>query len=265
MTTYEKFQLFVSYSCRDEEHAFIRELKRFFEKPEVKSIATCYMAEDVPDPGGDFVTKVIDALETSDAMLPFITKESQAAPWVNQEIGFARAKGIPILPAFDLPAGARLHGMIQTTEACRVDNRENVQALFRRVLALATQGPASRKRGLWIAVKGYWWSMHEGAFPMYVWLELTHKDKEPDAVESVFLECSNRTVEMESADRATLRELKAADHIEVVVKFFPNGSGQLERMRLVIQTVGEKKADAQFEASQSGYTPSDLWKDFIPY
>jgi hypothetical protein len=158
--------------------------------------------------------------------------------------------------------------MIQTTDACPVSNPARVQALFDHVLALASKGPATRKRGLSVEVKGRWWSEFKRAYPMYLRVHVRHTSKEPDSVERVYLECPNRVVEMESVDLPKLRELRTADFKDEVLKFFPNGPGgaQAERMRLVIQTVRGNVADAEFEASgPSGWLPSNLWDNFKPY
>lgn len=264
----DRFLLFVSYSCRDSEHPFLRALRTFFDRPEAKRVATCFMAEDVPDYGSDFVAKVLAALGTADVVLPFITEASQSSSWVNQEIGYALARGIPVLPAFDPSAVKGLQGMIQTTDACPVNNTARVQALFDRVLALASKDPATRKRGLSVEVKGRWWSEFKRAFPMYLRVHVRHTSKEPDSVERVFLECPNRVVEMESVDLPKLAELRIADFKDVVLKFFPNGPGgaQTEHMRLVIQTVRGNVAVAEFDASgPSGWQPSNLWDNFAPY
>lgn len=268
MAVPNRFLLFVSYSCHDAEHPFLRDLRAFFERPDVREVATVFMAEDVPDYGSDFIAKVLDALGTADVVLPFITEASQASPWVNQEIGYALARGVPVLPAFDPIAVKGLQGMIQTTDACPVNNASRVRALFDRVLALASKDPATRKRGLSVEVKGIWWSEHKRAYPMYLRVHVRHASKEPDSVERVFLECPNRVVEMESVDLPKLGELRTADFKDVVLKFFPNGPGgaETEPMRLVVQTVRGKVADAVFEASgPSGWRPPDIWRDFTPY
>lgn len=264
----DRFLLFVSYSCRDSEHPFLRDLRTFFDSPEAKRAATCFMAEDVPDYGSDFIAKVLDALGSADAVLPFITEASQSAPWVNQEIGYALARGTPVFPAFDPGAVKGLQGMIQTIDACPVNNPARVQALFDRMLALASKDPATRKRGLSVEVKGIWWSDYKRAYPMYLRVHVRHTSKELDSVERVFLECPNRVVEMQSVDLPKLAELRAADFKNEVLKFFPNGPGgaQTERMRLVIQTVRGNVAAAEFEASgPSGWRPPDMWSDFKPY
>lgn len=268
MTAHNRFLLFVSYSCRDEGHPFLRDLRAFFERPDVCEVATVFMAEDRPDYGSDFITKVLDALGSADVVLPFITEASQASPWVNQEIGYALARGVPVLPAFDPGAVKGLQGMIQTTDACPVNNAARVQALFDRVLALASKDPATRKRGLSVEVKGRWWSEFKRAYPMYLRVHVRHTGKEPDSVERVFLECPNRVVEMESVDLPKLAELRTADFKDVVLKFFPNGPGgaQTEHMKLVIQTVRGNVASDEFDASgPSGWQPSNLWDNFAPY
>jgi hypothetical protein len=268
VTARNGFLLFVSYSCRDADHPFLRDLRALFDRPDVREVANVFMAEDRPDYGSDFIAKVLDALGSADVVLPFITEASQASPWVNQEIGYALARGIPVLPAFDPSAVTGLQGMIQTTDACPVNSAARVQALFDRVLALASKDPATRKRGLSVEVKGIWWSEYKRAYPMYLRVHVRHTSKEPDSVERVFLECPNRVVEMESVDLPKLGELRIADFKDVVLKFFPNGpgGGQTEHMRLVIQTVRGNIAAAEFDANgPSGWRPSNLWEIFAPY
>lgn len=158
--------------------------------------------------------------------------------------------------------------MIQTTDACPVNNPARVRALFDRVLALASKDPATRKRGLSVEVKGRWWSEFKRAYPMYLRVHVRHTGKEPDSVERVFLECPGRVVEMESVDLPKLAELRTADFKDVVLKFFPNGPGgaQTEHMKLVIQTVRGNVASDEFDASgPSGWQPSNLWDNFAPY
>ena len=121
MTASNRFLLFVSYSCRDEDHPFLRDLRAFFDRHDVREVAAVFMAEDRPDYGSDFIAKVLDALGSADVVLPFITQTSQASSWVNQEIGYALARGSPVLPAFDPSTVKGLQGMIQSTDACPTD------------------------------------------------------------------------------------------------------------------------------------------------
>ena len=103
---------------------------------------------------------------------------------------------------------------------------------------------------------------------MYLRVHVRHTSKEPDSVERVFLECTNRVVEMESVDLPKLAELRTADFKNEVLKFFPNGPGgaQTEHMRLVIQTVRGTVAAAEFDANgPSGWRPPEMWSDFKPY
>ena len=53
------------------------------------------MAEDITDYGSDLITKVLDALGTVDAVLPFITGACHALLRVNRAIGFALARSMP--------------------------------------------------------------------------------------------------------------------------------------------------------------------------
>ncbi len=61
-------------------------------------------------------------LANSDVVVPVLTQRSAISRWVNQEIGYARAKGIPVLPLYE---EADLRGaFITDVEGVEID-REN--------------------------------------------------------------------------------------------------------------------------------------------
>lgn len=57
-----------------------------------------YMYENDPEPGTLIAQKVQDAIDQVQALVVFITPNSQYSPYVQQEIGFAEAKGKLIIP-----------------------------------------------------------------------------------------------------------------------------------------------------------------------
>lgn len=261
-TADNRFLIFVSYSCKDAEHPFLRKLRVYFDKPEIKAHATYFMAEDNPEFGADFIEKVLKALRTASAVLPFITEASWLSPWVNQEIGFARAVGVPVLPAFDPKGIKALSGMVQTTDACPIDDDVKIQALFEHIATLS-KGPKAR-RDFFIELKGMWWSMFKGSYPMYLILELNHASDMGDALKSAFIEIDGKCYD--TVDNEKLGPLASADFKRVTLKFFPTQSTISSGAKLVLQTVRGKVAEAPFAVGgPSGWRPPELWKDFVPY
>ena len=263
-TPYKKFLLFVSYSCKDSKHPFLETLRHYFEQPEYRTFLAYFMAEDNPSFGEDFIQKVLNALKDASVVLPFITEASQLSPWVNQEIGFAQARGVPILPAFDHPHVEKLYGMIQTVDGCPVDDPTKIQSLFGHIAALAKawKHPAA-KSGFSAELKGLWWSMHANTLPLYLRIEVTHASSEPDAIKNASVEIEGRR--FETLDREKLGPLNAADFKDMILKFFPTAPSGSAKARLILQTVRGKTAEITFDASASGWRPPDLWKDFKPY
>jgi hypothetical protein len=57
-----------------------------------------YLAENDPKPGVNLAAKVTDAIKASDAVVVLLTETAAASPWVQQEIGAAKAAGKLIVP-----------------------------------------------------------------------------------------------------------------------------------------------------------------------
>ncbi|MFC7215578.1 toll/interleukin-1 receptor domain-containing protein [Saliphagus sp. GCM10025334] len=62
-------------------------------------------------------------LANSDVVVAVLTEVSATSPWVNQEVGYALAKGIPVLPLYDDEAFRG--GFIADVEGVAID-RENL-------------------------------------------------------------------------------------------------------------------------------------------
>jgi hypothetical protein len=58
--------------------------------------------------------KVINGINEADYVIPILTKKSITTQWINQEIGFAQAKGKKIKPIVDQQIMAKLRGFIHS-------------------------------------------------------------------------------------------------------------------------------------------------------
>ncbi len=61
-------------------------------------------------------------LEASDVIVPFLTKDSMDNRWVNQEIGYAMARNIPVIPVFE--TSDAMSGLIENVEGVPIDRSE---------------------------------------------------------------------------------------------------------------------------------------------
>ena len=57
-----------------------------------------YIHEDHPEPGTDLTEKLTQAIAASDAVIVLVTANAVPSPFVNQEIGVALGKQIPVIP-----------------------------------------------------------------------------------------------------------------------------------------------------------------------
>lgn len=84
-------RLFISHRDTDKVHA--HKIARALSSYAVSS----FVAHDSIEPDEDWEMEIRRALETMHAMLAVITDDFFSSAWTNQEIGFALAKGIPVL------------------------------------------------------------------------------------------------------------------------------------------------------------------------
>lgn len=56
-----------------------------------------FVAHDTIEPDEDWQEEIVLALKSMDVMLAFITDDFFASAWTNQEIGYALARGVPII------------------------------------------------------------------------------------------------------------------------------------------------------------------------
>lgn len=120
-----KIRVFISYSHKDLE--LVTRLEDYLEKEcEVNVIWDKNLAA-----GSGFHEQIKDSIASAHIFMPLITKESSQRGWVHQEIGYAMALNIPVLPVTteNLDPG----GMLQMIHAVKIDeNVENLSVFFNK-------------------------------------------------------------------------------------------------------------------------------------
>jgi hypothetical protein len=87
----DPYRVFISYAHADE--PFVRQLGRVLKENGLQPVWDKDLAA-----GAGFDEQIKTFITHADAFLPVITPESTARGWVHQEIGFAMAHRVPILP-----------------------------------------------------------------------------------------------------------------------------------------------------------------------
>ena len=105
------YRVFICYSRRDE--PLERKLRRYLTQIGVEPMSNVHIPAGVPFPE-DIMTKIGYA----HVFMPLLTEESSRRPWVNQEIGYAMAFGVPIIP---LAVGKLPEGMTDRLQARPMD------------------------------------------------------------------------------------------------------------------------------------------------
>lgn len=121
----QKTRVFISYSRQDKE--LVNRLEEYLEKEcEVNVIWDKNLAA-----GTGFHEQIKDSIASAHVFMPLITKESLHRGWVHQEIGYAMALNIPVLPVTteNLDPG----GMLQIIHAVKIDEKvENLSMFFNK-------------------------------------------------------------------------------------------------------------------------------------
>ncbi len=89
----KKYVFFVAHSMKDSK-SDIESICEVFEKCSIKS----FVADRDAPLGDPLPASVKQAIDESQLFLVFLTKNSKESPWVNQEIGYALGREIPVVP-----------------------------------------------------------------------------------------------------------------------------------------------------------------------
>lgn len=83
-----------------------------------------YLYEHDPKPGKLLADKVQAAIRVSDAVVVLLTANSQASPYVQQEVGFAKGLQRPVIPLVQPGIDQRALAMLQGVEYITFDFRD---------------------------------------------------------------------------------------------------------------------------------------------
>jgi hypothetical protein len=89
----KKYVFFISHSTQDI-YSDVSGICDVLEKTTLK----CFVADRDAPIGESLPTTIKNAIDDSELLLVILTKHSKYSPWVNQEIGYALGKNIPVIP-----------------------------------------------------------------------------------------------------------------------------------------------------------------------
>lgn len=119
------YKVFISYSTDDMN--LVNELTNNFRKMGIE----VYVAGYYPELGESLPNKIERNIDSSDAMVVLLTRMGARSAWVQQEIGFAKAKNKLIIPLVD--EGEKIKGFIMDKEYLKI-NPENIQETIDKLL-----------------------------------------------------------------------------------------------------------------------------------
>lgn len=112
----KKYVFFISHSTKDI-RSYVKGICEVLEKCKIQ----CFIADRDAPLGENLPATIKSAIQKSELLLVIITKNSKRSPWVNQEIGYALGKGVPVIP---LKKGRiKVKGLIESTKYVQL--REN--------------------------------------------------------------------------------------------------------------------------------------------
>ena len=123
------FKVFVSHSMAD--LGLIYQLKYWLELNGVET----YLDELYPKPGISLGSKITSAIEQSDCVIALISRDGGRSKWVNQEIGYAWAKGRLVIPIVE--KGEPLVGFPEGREYISFDRSNPADAINKAIDYLA--------------------------------------------------------------------------------------------------------------------------------
>ncbi len=104
------FRVFISHKSQSEVKDVIKELK---DQLMVFGIS-CFLAHENIQPSAEWELEIEKALFSMDALLAFMTESFHESDWTDQELGFALARRVPIIP---INHGRKPYGFIGKYQA----------------------------------------------------------------------------------------------------------------------------------------------------
>ncbi len=134
------YKLFISHSFRD--MALVRALQSLI----VPGIEL-YIAEDDPRYGEQVSAKIESELDSSDAVVVFLTKNGKESDSVNQELGYAKKANKPIVAVVE--HGITVGVLLQGIEVIHFST-DKVEDALRRVIRYLKPKAEKKERLGWI-------------------------------------------------------------------------------------------------------------------
>lgn len=124
----KKYVFFISHSTRDVKR-YVSEICEILKRFNIQS----YVADRDAPLGKLLPSEVKKAIEESELFLVFITKNSRSSPWVNQEIGYALGKEVPVIALKG--RRIRIRGLIESVKYARIKENplDTVEEVFSKL------------------------------------------------------------------------------------------------------------------------------------
>lgn len=139
------FSVFLSHSVGESEEKVIESLASQL----TGQGTSIYVAERDTTPGRSLSQKIQNAIMRSDVVLVLVTEKGSRSAWVNQEIGYAVAKGKTVIPI--LERGVEAKGMLVGIEHIRLDP-EAVEKTVRQATVYLAQLKLSKEEKIIIGI-----------------------------------------------------------------------------------------------------------------
>lgn len=121
---------FIGYSSRDE--PYVARL--------CKSLDTVganpYVAEWWLEAGRPLAEKIEKNIAVSTCLVALLSDEANRSPWVHEEIGYAMAKGIPVIPVVE--DGVKIRGFLEGLEYIAYDKYDFDETTYRIITSVRT-------------------------------------------------------------------------------------------------------------------------------
>ncbi|GEM_PF-2195518 len=134
-----KYRVFISYATGDESN--VKELYDTLSRLEDIDI---YIPEWITQDGKSLVHKIKDGLNSSNLAIALITFNSTNTMWLNQEIGYATAKNIPVISVVE--KGIDIKGFIEEQQHItfqRGDFKYNIYQIISKMREIFSQSNSS--------------------------------------------------------------------------------------------------------------------------
>ena len=130
-------KIFISYAHEDKV-----QVGRIKWELEIKYGFDVFLAHEDIAPTHEWVDEIISELRACDVFIAFLTKDFNNSDWTDQEVGFALARGVTIIP---LNEGVNPHGFIGRNQAL-TGSSKTVQSVCSKIIEILMESPKLREK-----------------------------------------------------------------------------------------------------------------------